>query len=157
MPLGSSDSTPARRPMTDVLALTLAFWSYAATLFTYTFIIFLPAGLPNRSGWITSTSRWKQDSGGLCLPNRILVAMIPASIAAAASLPMLLQALLHMQSLPALVMLFVSYNATSDSVSNNFSLWFTPPNPWSSISPASNLDHKPVLSWRLYQLCVAAP
>ena len=37
--------------------------------------------------------------------------MIPAAVAAAASLPMLLEGLLHMPSLPVLVMLFVSGNA----------------------------------------------
>lgn len=37
--------------------------------------------------------------------------MIPAAVAAAASLPMLLEGLLHMPSLPVLVMLFVSGGA----------------------------------------------
>lgn len=36
------------------------------------------------------------------------IVMIPAAVAAAASLPMLLEGLLHMPSLPVLVMLFVS-------------------------------------------------
>ena len=50
----------------------------------------------------------KQPDGSVLLPNKCWAVMIPASLAAAASLPMLLEGCLHMPSLPALVMLFVS-------------------------------------------------
>ncbi|KAH7360357.1 hypothetical protein BKA65DRAFT_183371 [Rhexocercosporidium sp. MPI-PUGE-AT-0058] len=64
----------------------------------------------------SKTSRWRlrQPDGDGFLAKRYLVPMIPASLAAAASFPMLLEGLLHMPGLAVLVMLFpVIYSTES--------------------------------------------
>jgi hypothetical protein len=62
----------------------------------------------------------KQPDGDYALLNKYWIFMIPASLAAAASLPMLLEGLLHMPSLPVLVMLFVSCLASFWNITDNF-------------------------------------
>ncbi|PMD34210.1 hypothetical protein L207DRAFT_638754 [Hyaloscypha variabilis F] len=86
--------------------LTIAFRVFASILVVYVILI----RLSRESSSIHKVEWWrwairKPDSGGLFL-HAHLGLMIPASITAAASLPLLLEGLLHMPSLPVMVMLF---------------------------------------------------
>ncbi|KAG4429820.1 hypothetical protein IFR05_014691 [Cadophora sp. M221] len=86
--------------------LTIAFRSSAAILVVY--IILLRIKID--SNYIPGTQKkgWglRQPDGDDFLANSYWAPMIPASLAAAASFPMLLEGLLHMPSLAVLVMLF---------------------------------------------------
>ncbi len=79
-----------------------------SVLVVYTIIIHLTtksSNIPNGNSW-----RWMlRQSDEVDLFNKSGLMMILASIAAAVSLPMLLEGILHMPSLPVLTMLFVSF------------------------------------------------
>ncbi|TVY41369.1 hypothetical protein LSUB1_G003012 [Lachnellula subtilissima] len=115
--------------------LTIAFQSYVALGVVY--IIALRMGsdsttTANKAGILQGI---RKPSGNGSVLGFYCTAMIPAAVAAAASLPMLLEGLLHMPSLPVLVMLFpliyaaeslVLFACCSQSRSQN---WF----PWEAL------------------------
>ncbi|KAL5327139.1 hypothetical protein ACEPPN_004831 [Leptodophora sp. 'Broadleaf-Isolate-01'] len=96
--------------------LMIAFHSSAAILFVYIILLriksdsnYIPG--PKRRGW-----GLRQPDGDDFLANSYWTPMIPASLAAAASFPMLLEGLLHMPSLAVLVMLFPIIYSTESLV-----------------------------------------
>ncbi|KAE9379475.1 hypothetical protein N431DRAFT_553678 [Stipitochalara longipes BDJ] len=100
--------------------LIIAFRTFASILVVYTILIRLrrefsktPSNTPGARAWKWTLSKPGRD--GL-LSGKHSLLMLPASIGAAASLPMLLEGLLHMPSLPVIVMLFPLVNSTESLV-----------------------------------------
>ncbi|KAE8452067.1 hypothetical protein EG329_002233 [Mollisiaceae sp. DMI_Dod_QoI] len=83
--------------------LTIAFHSFTAILVTY--ILRAVFGSTNTQA---NTQQWsfRNPSESDLLPTKYWAFMLPAAMTAAASFPMLLEGMLHMQSLPVIVMLF---------------------------------------------------
>ncbi|CZR68518.1 uncharacterized protein PAC_18417 [Phialocephala subalpina] len=93
--------------------LTIAFRSFGAALVVYTILLRVASETNHISGGI---SQWglRKLTGSDLLVNKYWAFMLPAALAAAASFPMLLVGLLHMPSLPVIVMLFpLAYAAES--------------------------------------------
>ncbi|TVY81547.1 hypothetical protein LSUE1_G006992 [Lachnellula suecica] len=85
--------------------LTIAFRSFVVLAVGY--IIALRMGSESATtNKPTKLSGMRRPSGNAFLWNKHWMVMIPAAVAAAASVPMLLEGVLHMPSLPVLVMLF---------------------------------------------------
>ncbi|XMA08503.1 hypothetical protein WAI453_001294 [Rhynchosporium graminicola] len=86
--------------------LRIAFRSAAATLIVYIILLRVNFGSNKRLG--TKIRGWglRQPDGDEFLANKHCVSMLPASLAAAISFPMLFEGMLHMPNLAVLIMLF---------------------------------------------------
>ncbi len=91
-----------------MIAFTIAFRVLASILVAY--LVTLRFDGESADTPRGDSRRWglRRPDGDVFMMNRYWAAMLPASLVAAAAFPMLLQGVLHMPSLPVLVMLFVS-------------------------------------------------
>jgi hypothetical protein len=94
-------------------ALTIAFRVFSSILVIYTILLHLGTGSSNTNGWKPRIWTLRRPERNDVLFHKHSLAMMPAAITAAASLPMLLEGVLHMPSLPVVGMLFVSCQASS--------------------------------------------
>ncbi len=93
----------------QLVALTIAFRSFAFILIAYVILLRLGSEYSITTGGRFSQWVLKTPGGWGFQASKDWTVMVPAALSAAASLPMLLEGLLHMPSLPVLVMLFVSH------------------------------------------------
>jgi hypothetical protein len=126
----NSSPTPIPCRSNLCLALAIAFRTFIALSIVY--ISSLRLGSEASKSSTEKISQWgiRRPAGGSLLFNKYWTGMIPAALSAAASVPMLLEGILHMPSLPVLVMVFVSYiGMVCRNLANCNSLLSTPQNP----------------------------